>query len=256
MNTQDSRMKDKEFDKVIDLFTPKYPRKNNFSFPKPQFNRKLSHRIWWTIGGVAAMLVVVLTIAMNSVVPASAKEVVSAALGNISEAESVKVEFEWRGKKTSAEEIYSPDLSGDIINGTLYLLRKDGKVYARIDWHDAEKNSIIFNGDEYIHQHDGKTIGRHASSFGNELMNLVNLSALRDKLPDILSNAQITMKEDVITMKSNKDIITFCGEFSQENNSLIKAYASACTPDNKDVTLLKTISIQTNIPISEEMFSE
>lgn len=256
MNTQDNKMVDKESDKVMDLFTPKYPRKNNFSFSNPQSKKKLRNRILWTIGSVAAMLVVVLAVAMNSVVPASAKEVVSKALGNISEAKSVKVEFEWRGKKTSAKEIYSPDLSGNIITGTLYLMRKDGKVYARIDWHDTEKNSIIFNGDEYIHQRDGKTIGRLASSFGDELMNLVNLRALQDKFPDILSDSQITMEEDVITVKSNKDMITFCGEFSRENNRLIKAYVSAYTPDNKDVTLLKTISIQTNIPISEEMFSE
>lgn len=249
---QDIRKEDHEFDKVVDLFTPKYPRKNSFSFSRtcrPQ--KQLKNRTWWAIGSIAAMFVIVITIAIKSVVPVSAREVVSIALDKLCTAKSVKVEFAWRGLKTAEDEIYTPDISGDTICGTLYLLQKDNKVYTRIDWHDAEKNSIIFNGSDYIRLKNGITIDKHRSSFGNELMDIVNFNSLQHRISDF----DITGAGNVITVKSHKDIITFCGEFCRDSNMLVKASVTAVAPDGKDINLLETKSIVINADVPDTIFS-
>lgn len=247
---EDIRKEDPRFDEVVELLTPKFRRECEIAFAKP--HKRFINRIW-AISGIAAMFVIALTIAFKSVVPVSAAEVVSSALADLSDAESVKVEFTWRGIKTSHEEIYRPDLSGDVINGTLYLLRRNGKVLARIDWHDAEKNTIVFNNSQYIHLKDGIKVNKHASSFGDELMNLLN----RNSLPDDLKNeSEFSTEDNVITIKHNKDIITFCGEFNKNSKQLIKASAIATMPDGKEVSIFETQSIETNVDLPENLFAE
>ena len=250
MNMQDNRNENQELEKVAELLTPKFQRKCEVSFTKPR--KRLINKIW-TISGIAAMFVVVLTIAIKSVIPVSATEVINSAFANLTKAESIKVEFVWRGAKASGEEIYSPDPSGNMIKGTLYLLRKNGKVNTRIDWHDAEKNSIIFNGSYYIHLKDNYPVDKHSSTFGDELMNLFNQKSLPDGLND---NSELSTEGNIITVKSHKDQITFCGKFQKDSKQLIKASAIFSLPDGQNMTMLETKSIETDIDIPESIFSE
>lgn len=250
MSTQDSIKENQEFDKVVSILTPQFKRTCDFSYAKPR--KRLVNKIW-AISGIAAMFVVVLSVAIKSVLPASATEVVKSAFGTLTDAECVKVEFVWRGEKASAEEIYTPTPSGNMINGTLCLLRKNGKVNVRIDWHDAEKNSIIFNGCEYIHLMDSKTVDKHSSSFGEELMNLFN----ENSLPyDLKNKAALTDDGNRVIMKCHKGDITLCGEFLRDTRQLVKASVWFSKPDGGTETILETQSIQTNINIPESLFSE
>ena len=250
MNMQDDRKESLESERVVELLTPKYQRKCGFSYAKPR--KRLVSQIW-AIGGVAAMFVVVLTIAIKSVLPVSATEVIDSAFTTLTNAESIKVEFVWRGVKTSAEEIYSPDPSGNVINGTLYISRKNGKVNTRIDWHDAEKNSIVFNGSYYIHLQDNRIADKHSSAFGDEIMNLFSYQTLPDGLK---GKTELSTEGNVIMIKDHKEDITFCGEFQKDSKRLVKASAIVSLPDGQNMTMLETKSIETDIDIPESLFYE
>lgn len=250
MNMHDIRNENAEFDRVADLFTPRYPRKNDFSFSRPR--RRLGRRTLWTVGSIAAMLVIVLTVGLKSVVPVSAVEVISTALDRLSNARSVKVGFVLSGSKGTGEEIYSPDMSGNMIDGTLYLLRRDGQVYTRIDWHDPEKNSIVFNGSVYIHFKDGQQVTRHSSSFGNELMELVNLNSLPE---DLKKHAKFSSDGTTVTVTSRKGIITLCGEFRRDTRQLTKASAIATAPDGTKIIIMETRSIEMDVDLPDTLFA-
>lgn len=250
MNMQDDIKDDRELEKVVELLTPKFQRKCEFSFAKPR--KRLISNIW-TISGVAAMFVVVLAIAIKSAFTVSASEVINSAFTTLSSAESIKVEFVWRGVKTSAEEIYSPDPSGNVINGTLSLLRKNGRVNMRIDWHDAEKNSIVFNGSHYIHFQDNHIAHKYSSAFGDKIMKLFSLNTIPD---DLKSTFELSTKGNMIMIKNQMDNITLYGEFQKDSKRLVKASAIVSSPEGKNITLLETKSIETGIDIPESLFYE
>lgn len=250
MNMQDDRKEYLESEKVVELLTPKFQRKCEFSYAKPR--KRLVNKLW-AISGIAAMFVVVLSVVIKSVLPVSATEVINSAFSTLMNAESIKVEFVWRGVKTSAEEIYNPDPSGNVINGTLYLLRKEGKVNMRIDWQDTEKNSIVFNGCDYIHLQDNHIVNRYPTAFEGKLMELFSQKTLPDDLKD---PSEISTEGNMIMMKHHKENITFYGEFQKDSKRLVKASAIITLPEEKNITLLETKSIETGIDIPETLFYE
>ena len=240
-----------DYEKVAELLTPKHPRQCEFSFsrlPEKRFTRKM-----WTISGVAAMFAIVLTIATKSVMPVSASEVINSAITTLSDAETIEVEFSWRGIKGNSEEIYTPSPLGDMVEGTMYILRKNDTVKTRIDWHDAEKNSIVFNGKDYILLRDNEMIDKHPSSFGKELMNLFS----QNTLPKYLKDKSILSDDgNIIITDSHNGEITVLGEFHKDSKRLYKASASVLLPNGQDLKILETKSIKTNIKIPESLFLE
>lgn len=248
---QNNPQENHDFEKVAELLTPKHPRRCDFAFSYPPKKRIISKV--WTISGVAAMFVVVLTIAIKSVLPVSATEVINTAFTALSNSESIKVEFVWRGVKTSAEEIYSPDPSGNVINGKLYLLRKNGKVNMRIDWQDNEKNSIVFNSCDYIHLQDNHIVYKYSTVFGDKLMKLFSMKTFPD---DLKSTSELSTEGNMIMIKKHKENITFYGEFQKDSKRLVKASAIFSLPEGENITLLETKSIETDIDITESMFFE
>lgn len=251
MDMQNNPQENHDFEKVTELLTPKHPRRCDFAFPYPAKKRIISKI--WAISGVAAMFVVVLTIAIKSVLPVSATEIVNSALTTLSNSESIKVEFVLRGVKTSSEEIYSPDPYGNVINGTLYLLRKNGKVNMRIDWQDTEKNSIVFNSCDYIHLQDNRIANKYPTAFGDKLMKLFSIETLPD---DLKSSTELSTEGNKIMIKSNNENITIYGEFQKDSKRLVKASAIFSLPEGSNITLLETKSIETGIDITESMFFE
>lgn len=255
MDMQNNSQENRDFEKVAELLTPKHPRKCKFTFTTPP-KKHITSKIW-TISGVAAMFAIVITIAIKSVMPISAAEVINSAITALTDAKSVKVEFAWRGVKGTSEEIYTPDPLGNMVDGTLYILRNNGTVKTRIDWHDAEKNSIVFNGRDYIHLRNNKIINRHSSSFGEQLMNLFS----QNSLPEVITDKSIMSTDgDIIIIESHieshKGEITFLGEFNKDSKRLTKASISISLPNRNNLKILETKSIETDRSIPESIFIE
>lgn len=251
MDMQNNSQENYDFEKVAELLTPKHPRRCKFTFTKPP-KKYITSKIW-TISSVAAMFAIVITIAIKSVMPISAAEVINSAITALTDAKSVKVEFVWRGKKGASEEIYTPDSLGNMVGGTLYILRNNGTVKTRIDWHDADKNSIVFNGRDYIHLRNNKIIDRHSSSFGEELMNLFSQNSLPE---DITDKSILSADGDIIIIESHKGKITLLGEFNKDSKQLTKASISVSLPNRKNLKMMETKSIETDRCIPKSMFIE
>lgn len=240
-----------DYEKVAELLTPKHPRQCEFSFSTPSkkwFTRKI-----WAVSGVAAMFAIVLTIAIKSVMPVSASEVINSAFTTLTDANSIKVEFAWRGIKGDSDEIYTSDPLGNMVEGTMYILRKNGTVKTRIDWHDAEKNSIVFNGRDYIHLKNNQIIDRHSSSFGEELMNLFSQNSLPE---DIIDKSILSADGDIIIIESQNGKITLLGEFNKYSKRLTKASINVSLPNRKKIKMMETKSIETDRCIPESIFIE
>lgn len=258
MNINDKSIEEQEYDKVVDMLSPKYRRKNEFSFPKTEQDDRIK-RMVWTISGIAAMVAVVIAFALKSGTTVSATEVINTALINLSEAETFKIDFLFRGCKSSKDEIYRPDMEGELLSGTVYVQRNDGKTLNRIDWHDREKNSIIFNGSKYVHMRNGIKISEHPSDFQDELLSVLILKSLKSLEND--KDASITTDGNIVrvVLKKNhkEDSFVFSGDFSVHGNQqLVKATVRVSGPDGKEITMLETKSIQTNVRLPETLFAE
>lgn len=249
-NMLEQDRENRDFEKVVGLLTPKFPRKCEFSFKKP-YKRLIN--LVWGIGGIAAMLVVVLTIAIRSATTVSASEVINSAFVNFDDAETVKVEFVFNSvARTPKEEVYRPDSDGVPVDGTLYLLRRDGNVYVRVDWHDAEKNSVVLNGNDYVHLQNNSVVEKHPSSFGKELIELINLKTMTRLLNDDLKTSS---EGNRIIAESKKESVTLRGEFDIESKQLVRASVVATGSDGKSIPLFETQSIETGVEIPEAIFS-
>lgn len=242
---------DHDFDKVANLLTPKYPRKCDFAFSTPNQKRPISKI--WTISGIAAMFAVVLTLVIKLVVPVSAAEMINSVITSLKDAECVKVEFAWRGIKADSEEIYTPDPSGSLVDGTLYVMRINGKFKTRIDWHDAEKNSIVFNGKDYIYLRNNEIINKKSSSFGETLMNLFSYNKLPDDLKDKVTQ---TTDGNIIKAEIHKGDVAFLGEFNRNSKLLNKASVSVSMPNGQNLKMMETKSIEINGSIPDSIFIE
>lgn len=251
MYMQNNSQENHDFERVVELLTPKHPRSCEFTFSMPP-KKRITSKIW-TISGIAAIFAIVMTIAIKAIMPISAAEVIKSAITDLSDAKSAKVEFAWRGIKSASKEIYTPDSLGNMVDGTLYILRKNDTVKMRIDWHDAEKNSIVFNGINYIHLINNKIIDKHTSSFGKELIDLFSQNSLPEKLKDksILSN-----EKDIITIESHKEEFTFIGEFHKDTKRMTKASISFSLSNRQNLKMMETKSIETDGSIPESIFIE
>lgn len=123
----------------------------------------------------------------------------------------------------------------------------------RIDWKDTEKNSIVFNGNDYIHLQDNHIANKYSSAFGCKLMKLFSLNTLPD---DIKNTFELSSEGNMIIIKDHKENITLCGKFQKHSKRLVKASAIVSLPDGQNMTMLETKSIETGIDIPEYLFYE
>lgn len=251
MNMHNNPQENRDFEKVTELLTPKHPRRCEFEFSLPA-KKCITSKIW-AVSSVAAMFAIVMTIAIKSVMPVSATEVINSAITALSDAQRIKVEFAWRGIKDDSEVIYTPDSLGNMVDGTLYILRKDGTIKTRIDWHDAEKNSILFNGRDYIHLRNNEIIDKKSSSFGKELMDIFSQNTLPE---DLINNSMLSSDANIIIIESHKREITLRGEFHKDSKRLAKASASVLLSNGQNLKILETKSIETDRMIPEAIFVE
>lgn len=121
----------------------------------------------------------------------------------------------------------------------------------RIDWQDAEKNSIVFNSCGYIHLQDNHIANKYPTAFDGKLMELFSQKTLPDNLK---GTSELYTEGNMIIIKNHKENITFYGEFQKDSKRLVRASAIISLPEEKNITLLETKSIETDIDIPESLF--
>ena len=252
MDNMNNEMK-KDFDKVVRMLSPRFVRLMPDSLGGVPSRKPLS-ALMWTVGSAAAVAAVIFVIAARIPTTAlafsvPAAEIVVRALETGARSGSCKVEFAWRGIETSDDEVYTPQPDAPMIRGTLYMLCDSGGAGCRIDWHDADRNSIIYDGADYIRLKDGVQVARHPSHFGSELVNLLDIETLTRSV------GEITEKDGVITVSHRENGgAVFLGEFSREDRRLIKASILMTAPDGRSITLMETSSVIFGADVQPSLF--
>ncbi len=258
MNINLNKNEQDEFNKVINLLTPKHSptssKRANVSF---NTRHRTIHR-FFKVSVVATICAVIATVGIafkwsvrTEAIPAS--QIVEHSLADIAKAKGYKITFTLRGSKRNKDEIYTPNPNGDMIRGTLYIAVENNTPLTRIDWDDTERNTIIFSNGTYTHLQGNKIINSKKSLPLTALYDLVSLKTLPSDLKDS-SKTEIDESGDEITLTTKgKEQIRFKATFSRSENRLKKASATAFI-GSEPIELLTTDSIDYSSAIPLNLF--
>ena len=84
-------MEQEEFDKTVELLTPKFRKSSGFRFGSRR--QKQRYKVWWRICSVAAMLALIVGIGIYTMTPVRAEKIVRQSLENFNAANSYKIQF-------------------------------------------------------------------------------------------------------------------------------------------------------------------
>lgn len=244
---------DDELRKVVDILKPKFPRQPG----EKVTNLKPSHRYdkpFLRIGGIAAMVCLCATIAFGlmfsvkgNAVPAS--QIVEQSIAEMSKADSYRIEFNYRGRISSDDEIYRANPEAGVVSGTLYVFIHNGIPLTRIDWNDSQHNTAIWNGKRYIHVKDGKVVTTKPAKPLDELYQLLSFKTLPKDIIKVATINETGGKINVTLKKSNNSEIHGMAQFSRADKRLEKV-----TFGTKDIDVMSTDSISYGMPLPVEMF--
>ena len=108
-----------------------------------------------------------------------------------------------------------------MVNATLYFLNKDGRSMSRIDWHDAEKNTVIFDGKDYIHLRNGIQVKRCSDDTGPKFKELFGLESLIGSF-NVLDE-EISEEGNIITVRHVKTQLLSLESFQRSDKKLRSA---------------------------------
>ncbi len=231
-----------ELEKTVEMLTPKFRKSSDFSFVRRE-KRMSMRQLWWRAGSVAAMVAVVVALAINTLTPARAEDVVQKSLANLNAESSYKVEFYIAG--TLKENEIRPEPGGDReITGTLYVVNDNGVEKDRIEIESPDKITEVYDGEWYMRYKNG-TLVKKVRSKTLGLLDLFRFNTLKDMMKDV----DIASNGDSITVSHKKGQVVMHGVFSRSTNKLTEAYV---TMNGERVLGTKSIEYGTDIP--EEYF--
>ncbi len=253
METRNRLTEQEEVDKVISLLTPRHRR-----YPKSKIELKMKSKRsnyfkWIAFGGIAAMIAVIVTFAVNppaqaAEAPLSAPELAAKVLQEVNEAQKCRVEFTLRAVRSDDEEVYTADIAGEPMNGTMYLTSVPGDEQLRVEWDDPEKTVIIFDGKYYVKLENGTEVKRFPTTFHSEKFKaLLNLESVNKEFK---SSKKFVFTEDGdnVIVTSNRGveghgILKLKAIFSKSECKL-KSINMVAEKDGEETELLSTRSIQ------------
>lgn len=243
-----------EFDKVIYLLTPHHRR-----YPKSKIELKMKSKRsnyfkWLVFGGIAAMIAVIVTFAVNpslqaAEAPLSAPELAVKALQNVNDAQDYRVEFTLRARKCDDKEAYTADLAGEPINGIFYLSSVPGNERLRVEWDDPEKTTINFNGECYVRSENGKEVKRLPIKFNvDKFKSLFDLAAVTKEFKSS-DKYVFTEDGDNVIVTSNDGGRNGYGTLKvkaifSKNECKLKSMSMIAEKDGEEIELLSARSIE------------
>ena len=242
METRNRLTEQEEVDKVISLLTPRHRR-----YPKSKIELKMKSKRsnyfkWIAFGGF------VKPPAQAAEAPLSAPELAAKVLQEVNEAQKCRVEFTLRAVRSDDEEVYTADIAGEPMNGTMYLTSVPGDEQLRVEWDDPEKTVIIFDGKYYVKLENGTEVKRFPTTFHSEKFKaLLNLESVNKEFK---SSKKFVFTEDGdnVIVTSNRGveghgILKLKAIFSKSECKL-KSINMVAEKDGEETELLSTRSIQ------------
>ena len=229
-------MEKDEFERTVKMLTPKYRKTSNFSFVKGE-KKPTSRRLWWRAASVAAMVAGVIALAMKTLIPARAEDVVQKSIANFNAEKTYKVTFYVVGNIQNGKLMPEGD---NKITGTLYVVNDNGTEKDRIEFDNQEKLTEVYDGESYKLYKDGSLVKKtRSNSIG--LLDFFRFNTTKDLVGDL----KVTSNGEMVTVSHRKGEVVLNGVFSRETNKLTEAYV---THNGKKIVGTKSIEYGVDIP--------
>lgn len=234
-------MEQEEFDRTVDLMTPKFRRRSDFRFRDER--KKHPRGVWWKICSVAAGLALIVTAGLYTQASASAETIAMQSIEKFNAANTYKIDFVLYGVILD-DKGFSPVPGGNAISGTLYLMNDNGVEKSCLDYKTPDNIREVYDGKNYTRYKGGK-LDKRANSGPLNLLELFKM----DSASDFLKNCRTTDEGNYIEIQHSKGEVTMYGRFSKGSKKLLEAFVKV-----KDDMLLKTEHIEYDVEIPENMF--
>ena len=233
-------MEQEEFDKTVELLTPKFRKSSGFRFGSRR--QKQRYKVWWRICSVAAMLALIVGIGIYTMTPVRAEKIVRQSLENFNAANSYKIQFYLDGTITDEGNVV-PFVDNKKIIGTAYVVNDNGVEKERIEYDGPQQFVEVYDGQMYKRYKNGILV------YTQESLTIMLLQLFQFDTAKNIEDTSITQDGDSITLSFKKGDFVMHGVFSRKTEQLTEAYVTL-----KGKRVLGTESIEYGIEIPDNLF--
>lgn len=236
--------------RVVNLLTPHFTPTTSLSFKAPTPRRR---PLWQAvrIGAVAAMVVMVVVIGINSVHTSTAREVVERAMTQLLESDSYLVQFTANvtGNKRTQDELYNIDFEGTPMQGSVEIRKEGSKVKMAIKWQDGARSMELYDGESYRRYQNGQLVLERPDR-GIDLTPFATIDKLKEYA--LLSGILLKFRDegDMVFVSTRGDKVEIVAHFSKSEGRLLSVECSGQYNGQK-VTVLTVDQIDFDVPPTE-----
>ena len=225
--------------RVVDILSPRFAPSTNLEFkvtaPAPR------RRFIWQfarVGGIAAVVAIVLFVGIKGVQTSTARELVERAMTQLLESDNCLVRFTANvtANKSSQEEFYDIDFDGTPMQGTLEIRKEDSKIKMAIKWQDQSSSMELYDGESYQRYQNGQLVLERPHG-GIDLTPFSTIDKLNEYA--LLTGILLKFREegDMIIVSTRGDKVGIIARFSKSEGRLLCAECSGLY-NGQQVTVL------------------
>ena len=264
MKTEQHNNNFQELDRRVEqLLTPRFaPSAEELRLPIPRPRRSPVWLNMLRIAGVVAAIVVGLFIFMEPTNEATAKtnEIIADALDALQNSDAFSVDFRMKAtinNNGDETEYYKCDPNGEDIDGTLTLLKSEGKEYMRIEWSSGIVQ--LFDGGDMRYkmwQNGELKCDMERSTFVFKLVKLASLGGAKAiiKTADVAMNIEESGDNILVKAVNEDKDVELEGVFSRQNGELLECGARTRI-GNKEWVKVLSAKVKYNQPITVEQIT-
>ena len=235
-------------DRVVDILSPRFAPTSNLEFkvtaPAPR------RRFIWQfarVGGIAAVVAIVLFVGIKGVQTSTAREVVERAMTQLLESDNCLVRFTANvtANKSSQEELYDIDFDGTPMQGTVEIRKEDSKIKMAIKWQDQSSSMELYDGESYQRYQNGQLVLERPHG-GIDLTTFATIDKLKEYA--LLTGILLKFREegDMIIVSTRGDKVGIIARLSKSEGRLLGAECSGLY-NGQQVTVLTVNQIDFDV---------
>ena len=264
MRTENNETRIEELDQMVEqLLTPRFaPSADGVQLQtKPRTSKRTLLINLARIGGVAAALIVgifALVGPTNKVRAMSAEELITHALEELQNSNSIKAEFKAKIVKSNSKdktEIYRLAPNGEDITGVLTLIKDNNKVSFRIEWSNGRVQLFDSYEMRYKMWDNGELVcDEPRTSINAKFMRLLSLDGVKQEFG---SDSEIQIKEqgDEIVMSHTANNTEVVGAFFSPKEGRLQEVGVRCKDSSGKWVKVLSAKIDYSTPISKEQIT-
>ena len=237
--------------RVVDILSPRFAPSTNLEFkvsaPAPR------RRFIWQfarVGGIAAVVAIVLFVGIKGVQTSTAREVVERAMTQLLESDNYLVRFTANvTENKSSRELYDIDFDGTPMQGTLEIRKEESRVIMAIKWQDEARTMELYNGESYQRYQNGQLVLERPHG-GIDLSPLASLEKLKPYAAAMGWLLKFREEGDMVLVSTRGDKVEIVARFSKSEGRLLGAECSGLY-NGQQVKVLTVDQINFDVPSIE-----